>query len=112
MNRLKRISSLGLYRPRGSRSVVSAYTTLTGMSTHILENVSIESVARFNPDNTLHLRIAHLSECCHDAKANGDESTVTALESEIDKASAELWDITENELKAIQNALKDMKKSK
>jgi hypothetical protein len=92
-----------------SRSVVSAYTTLTGMSTHILENVSI---ARFNPDNALHLRIAHLSECCHDAKANGDESTVTALESEIDKASAELWDITENELKAIQNALKDMKKSK
>ena len=37
-----------------SRSVVSAYTTLTGMSTHILENVSI---ARFNPDNSLHLRI-------------------------------------------------------
>ena len=92
-----------------SRSVVSAYTTLTGKSTHILENVSI---ARFNPNNALHLRIAYLSECCHDAEADGDESTVIALESEIDKASAELWDITENELKTIQNALKDMKKSK
>ena len=92
-----------------SRSVISAYTTLTGISTHILENVSI---ARFDPNNALHLRIAHLSECCHDAKANGDESTITALESEIDKASAQLWDITENELKAIQDALKDMKQPK
>ena len=92
-----------------SRSVVSSYTTLTGMSTHILENVSI---ARFNPDNTLHLHLAHLSECCHNAKAKGDESTVTALESEIDKAATQLWGITENELKAIQDALKDMKKSR
>ncbi len=92
-----------------SRSVVSAYTTLTGMSTHILENVSI---ARFNPNNTLHLHLAHLSECCHNAKAKGDESVVTALESEIDKASAQLWDITENELKAIQDALKGMKQPK
>lgn len=85
-----------------SRSVVSAYTTLTGMSTHVLENVSI---ARFNPNNALHLRIAHLSECCHDAKANGDKSTITALESEIDETAAQLWGITENELKAIQDAL-------
>lgn len=92
-----------------SRSVVSAYTTLTGMSTHILENVSIP---RFDPNDVLHLRIAHLSERCHDANANGDESTVTALGSEIDKASAQLWDITGNELKAIQDALKDMKQPK
>ncbi len=93
----------GVLSSAPSRSVVAAYTTLTGISTHVLENVS---VPKFNPNDTLHLRLANLSKSCHDAKAVGDEDTIAALESEIDKAAAQLWGITDDELKVIQDALK------
>ena len=88
------------------RSIGLGYITLHP-SPHVLAYMA---VPQFDPKNTLHIHLAHLSECCHNAKAKGDESTVTALESEIDKAAAQLWDITENELKAIQDALKGMEK--
>ena len=91
-----------------SRAIGLGYITLHP-SPHVLAYIA---VPRFDPKNTLHIDLAQLSECCHDAKANGDESTITALESEIDKASAPLWDITDDELKAIQDALKDMKQPK
>lgn len=99
----------GVLSSAPSRSVVVAYTTLTGISTHVLENVFVPT---FNPNNTLHLRIAYLSERCHDAAAIGDEDTVAALESEIDEAAAQLWGITDDELKAIQDALMKMAKPK
>jgi len=85
-----------------SRSVISAYTTLTGISTHILENVS---VPKFNPNDTVHLHIADLSEHCHDAIAGEDLDTVATLESEIDKTAARLWGITYDELKFLQDMI-------
>ena len=36
--------------------------------------------------------------------------TLSHLEAEIDKAAAQLWGITDDELKTIQEALKDMEK--
>ena len=55
----------------------------------------------------LYLCIANLPEHRYDAKATGDEGTVAALESEIDKSAAQLWGITDEELKAIQDALRE-----
>ncbi|MGB7533035.1 MAG: N-6 DNA methylase [Halobacteriota archaeon] len=99
----------GVLSSAPSRGVVTAYTTLTGISTHILENIS---VPKFDSNDPFHLHLTDLSQRCHDAKARGDEKTVSMLEQEIDKAAAQLWDITDNELKDIQDALKEMQKPK
>jgi hypothetical protein len=37
---------------------------------------------------------------------------IESLEAEIDKAAAKLWDITDNELKAIQEALAESGRGK
>ena len=91
-----------------SRAIGLGYITLHP-SPHVLNYIA---VPRFDPNNALHIYLTKLSECCHDAKVNGDESTITALESEIDKAAAQLWGITSDELKAIQETVKGMQKSK
>ncbi len=88
------------------RSIGLGYITLHP-SPHVLAYMA---VPRFDPKNTLHIHLAQLSECCHDARAKGDRSNLATLESEIDKAATQLWGITENELKTIQDALKDMEK--
>jgi hypothetical protein len=78
-------------------------------SPHVLNH---SAAPEFNPNNALHIHIANLSERCHDAAARGDEDTVVALESEIDKSAVQLWGITDDELKAIQDALMEMAKPK
>ena len=90
------------------RSIGLGYITLHP-SPHVLTYMAIP---RFNPKNTLHLQLAQLSECCHDARAKGDKETVAILESEIDETAAQLWGITDDELKAIQDTLKDTKQPK
>jgi len=39
---------------------------------------------------------------------HGDTDTVVALEAEIDRDAARLWGITDDELKAIQDALREV----
>ena len=39
---------------------------------------------------------------------HGDTDTVATLEAEIDEAVARLWGITDDELKAIQDALREV----
>jgi hypothetical protein len=91
------------------RLVVQSYVISTQTSTHILENVSIP---KFSPQKKSHLQLVQLSKQCRDAKTKGDTKNTSLLEQEIDKAAAQLWDITDNELKDIQDALKEMQKPK
>jgi hypothetical protein len=53
-----------------------------------------------------------LSKACHEAAAKEDSKSLASLETEIDKYVAKLWDITSDELKAIQEALAETRKSK
>jgi len=39
---------------------------------------------------------------------HGDTDTVASLEANIDRATAMLWNITDNELKAIHDALREV----
>ena len=78
-------------------------------SPKVIEHIAIP---KYKSNNALHCYLANLSERCHDAKAIGDEDTVAALESEMDEAAAQLWGITNDELMAIQDALKEMAKPK
>ena len=90
-----------------AKFVAISYAIETQFSTHILENVNIP---KFDPENKLHLKLAELSEQCHIAARNENEEAISELEAEIDEAAAALWGITDTELKAIQNALKEMER--
>jgi hypothetical protein len=74
---------------------------------HILKTIAIP---RYSPKDRMHERISDLSARCHAAAAAGDAEPVAALEGEIDKAAAKLWGISDDELKAIQDALREMQK--
>ena len=66
------------------------------------------SVPRFKAADINHARLADLSYQCHAAKQANRQDEVTALESEIDEVTANLWNINDAELKAIQMASADL----
>jgi SAM-dependent methyltransferase len=78
-------------------------------SAGILERVQVPP---FNSSDKLHVELSSLSQACHTAVAKEDLKIVESLEGKIDKAAAKLWGITDDELKAIQDALAQTKKSK
>jgi hypothetical protein len=82
--------------------IVSGYTTTTGMSTHVLENVAIPS---HNAKDKRHALISTLSERCHEIAPNGDSEALKELERQIDEIVSQLWGITDDELKKIQSAM-------
>lgn len=90
---------------RPSLLAVTSYVLSTSTSTHVLENVR---VPKFDGDNSDHETAANLSRLCHASAARGDADTVAALEAEIDRVAARIWSITDDELRAIQDALAEM----
>ncbi|HDR06023.1 MAG TPA: hypothetical protein ENN88_00135 [Candidatus Coatesbacteria bacterium] len=66
------------------------------------------AIPRFNKADGVHTYLTDLSRQCHAAAEKNDDARVAELEAEIDEAAASLWGITATELKAIQNALREM----
>ena len=89
--------------------VVVSYVLSTSTSTHVLEHIAIP---QFIAGESIHIRLSNLSQDCHAAIAKGDTKEIAALEDKIDKAAAKLWGITDDELKAIQQALVETRSSK
>ena len=56
----------------------------------------------------MHMHVCSLAEKCHKAATEEDSDTVAELEAEIDLAAAKVWGITDDELRAIQDALAEM----
>jgi SAM-dependent methyltransferase len=73
-------------------------------SPHILEKVKIP---KFDNKDRIHLDLANLSKQCHEKTAAGID--VSDLEAQIDELAAELWGLTKDELKEIQESLQEMK---
>jgi hypothetical protein len=78
-------------------------------SAGILERVRVPI---FNSKDKLHVELSSLSQACHKAAAKEDLKILQSLERKVDKAAAELWGITGDELMAIQEALAETGKSK
>jgi hypothetical protein len=91
------------------RAAVASYSVSTQVSTHVLEHIA---VPRYSESQRPHQRLADLSVRCHAAVAKGDLESVSALEADIDRAAAQLWGISDDELKAIQEALAETGRSK
>ncbi|HBY94687.1 MAG TPA: hypothetical protein DEP84_12125 [Chloroflexi bacterium] len=86
--------------------VTLSYAVNIQMDTHILENVN---VPRFDSQNVLHCQLAALSERAHEATAAGDTTQVQAIEGEIDRLAAQLWGLTDEELREIQESLAELR---
>lgn len=91
-----------------ARAAASGYIVLHP-SPHILEHIAIP---RFKPDAKHHSNLASLSERCHVAASKDDSKELKALEAEVDRASATLWGIADDELKSIQETLVESKESR
>jgi hypothetical protein len=98
-----------------ARSIIASYTYELRQETHIIDVIK---VPRFDPDNKLHRRIAELSRRVHElarcihasskpsycAGINA-ENELRKVEDEIDKAVAELYGISESELKGFRRLM-------
>jgi len=78
-------------------------------SPHIMEHVGIP---KFVAKSGAHRRLAELSEACHAAVVKDENKQLRALEAEIDRCAAKVWEITDDEMKAIQEALADTQRSR
>ncbi len=83
--------------------VVQAYTISIQQSTHILDNIN---VPKYDKGNVSHVELSRLSQECHEKVAAGID--VSDLEAQIDELAAELWGLTKDELKEIQESLREM----
>ncbi|MCG2767318.1 MAG: SAM-dependent DNA methyltransferase, partial [Anaerolineae bacterium] len=87
-----------------SRLVVQAYVALHP-SPHVLQHIA---VPKFDDANPVHTRLAALSQQAHELAAAGDEAGLAAVETEVDQAAAELWGITDKDLKEIRRSLEEL----
>jgi hypothetical protein len=74
-------------------------------SMHVLENIR---VPKFNTKDKVHLELAGLSEEAHTATTLGEEDTVVLVEGSIDELAAQIWGLTAEELKEIQDSLAEL----
>jgi len=88
---------------------VQSYATRGGKSfgtPHVLDHIF---VPKFNPKDKVHLELADLSERAHRAAAEGDQETIASIDKRIDELAAEMWGLTKEELKEIQESLAELK---
>ncbi|GFP43752.1 hypothetical protein HKBW3C_02882, partial [Candidatus Hakubella thermalkaliphila] len=65
-------------------------------------------IPKFDPKNKLHLHLAELSQSAHDAAQTDDQGKLRSIETEIDELAAEIWALTSQELKDIQDSLREL----
>jgi len=85
--------------------VVKSYVVSVSTSTHVLQHIA---VPKFDTGNPIHTRLAALSQQAHQLAAAGDEAGLAAVEAQVDEAAAELWGITDRELREIRRSLAEM----
>jgi len=87
---------------------VVSHTQLGGKSfaqSNILEHIRIP---RFDPQDAVHRRLAELSQAAHQAARQEDATELVRVEAEIDRQAARLWGLSEDELREIQQSLREL----
>lgn len=74
-------------------------------SMHVLENIRIP---KFASQNNLHLQLSELSEQAHNAAEKDDAETIKQIEYQINQLSAQIWGVTNQELKEIKLSLEEL----
>jgi hypothetical protein len=87
------------------RLAVRGFFVETQIAPHVIERLRIP---RFDPKNPVHLRLAELSMQAHEAAKIGDEMRLREIEAEIDRWAAKLWNLSDDELRDIQQSLAEL----
>jgi len=85
--------------------LVKAYAIDTQISTHVLKYTK---VPKYNARDRHHLELAALSQQAHQV-ARADRQVIASIESRIDELAAEMWGLSRDELKEIQESLAELK---
>ncbi|HEV2708056.1 MAG TPA: N-6 DNA methylase [Pyrinomonadaceae bacterium] len=85
-----------------SRFLAATYIVGTQIGTHILEHLK---VPLYNPQESLHEKLALLSQKCHQAAAKEDDAMVSKCEDDIDEFVAKLLKVSTVDLRSIKAAL-------
>jgi len=88
-----------------ARFIVISYGVKTQLAPHLIQNIRIP---KFDSKNKLHLYLAELSPKAHEAAEIDDQENLKDIEEEIDKVSAQIWGLTEEELNEIKISLKEL----
>jgi hypothetical protein len=88
--------------------VARAYSVKGGKSFGSANLLQFIAVPPFDAEKPIHTRLAALSQQAHQLAATGDEAGLAAVEAQVDEAAAELWGITERELKEIRRSLEEL----
>jgi SAM-dependent methyltransferase len=97
----------GMINSSISRLIISSYSNRgTGSfgSPHILQNVAIP---KYDPQSETHKELTCLSKQCHEKATAGID--VSDLEEQIDQLAADLWGLSNEELKEIKESLEEMR---
>ncbi|MCS7183000.1 MAG: hypothetical protein NZ869_07835 [Thermoanaerobaculum sp.] len=70
---------------------------------HVLKNIRIP---RFDPSSSVHRRLAEFSQAAHEAAGQGETPRLQQLETEIDQQAAQMWGLSEIQLREIQASLR------
>jgi hypothetical protein len=87
------------------RLAVRGFFVETQIAPHVIERLRIP---RFDANNPMHLRLAELSMQAHQAARREDVAELTRIEAEIDRQAAQLWNLSEDELREIQQSLREL----
>jgi methylase of polypeptide subunit release factors len=85
--------------------LVKSFSQLGGKSfatPSILEQINIP---KYDPENPIHQKLAQLSKKAHQLAQHGQEAELRKVEEEIDRIVAQLYGITEDELKEVKRNL-------
>lgn len=85
--------------------IVKAYVVNIQIATHILSYVQ---APKFNPTDKIHQELSGLSENAHFAANAGDEASTKELEQRIDELAAQIWGLSNEELKEIKESLSEL----
>jgi SAM-dependent methyltransferase len=86
--------------------VAISYAVEIQMDPHILEHIRIP---RYNPKDAVHRRLAELSQAAHQAAVGATGgSPLHEIEAEIDRQAAQLWGLSQDELREIQASLHEL----
>jgi len=95
---------------------ISAYTIETTIDPRVVEHIR---VPKFDPDNPIHQKLSELSKKAHEItkdiyekKRDELKLELQKIEEKIDKLVAQLYGITDEELKEIKKCLKILKEGK
>ena len=67
--------------------------------------INMINIKRYDPSNILHKKLAELSKKAHQLAQQNQEDLLKKVEEEVDKTVAQLYGITEDELKEIKKCL-------